>query len=179
MGHSNIFLVGMMGAGKTTVGRALATRMKREFVDTDRLLVDRTGVPVATVFEIEGEEGFRKRESAILREVCEHDERVVATGGGIVLAEENLAVMREAGTVVYLRARIESRWDRTRHDSSRPLLATANPRERLAELLKQREPLYRAAAHIVVDSGPQSAATLVNRVLAALRAQSTGAASAP
>jgi len=179
MGHSNIFLVGMMGAGKTTVGRALATRMKREFVDTDRLLVDRTGVPVATVFEIEGEEGFRKRESAILREVCEHDERVVATGGGIVLAEENLAVMREAGTVVYLRARIESLWERTRHDSSRPLLATANPRERLAELLKQREPLYRAAAHIVVDSGPQSAATLVNRVLAALRAQSAGAASAP
>jgi len=179
MGHSNIFLVGMMGAGKTTVGRALATRMKREFVDTDRLLVDRTGVPVATVFEIEGEEGFRRRESAILREVCEHDERVVATGGGIVLAEENLAVMRGAGTVVYLRARIESLWERTRHDSSRPLLATTNPRERLAELLKQREPLYRAAAHIVVDSGPQSAATLVNRVLAALRAQSAGAASAP
>ena len=128
MGHSNIFLVGMMGAGKTTVGRALATRMKREFVDTDRLLVDRTGVAVATVFEIEGEEGFRRRESAILREVCEHDERVVATGGGIVLAEENLQVMRESGTVVYLRARLESLWERTRHDSSRPLLKTANPR---------------------------------------------------
>jgi shikimate kinase len=178
MGHSNIFLVGMMGAGKTTVGRALATRMKREFVDTDRVLVDRTGVPVATVFEIEGEEGFRRRESAILREVCEQDERVVATGGGIVLAEENLQVMRESGTVVYLRARLESLWERTRHDSSRPLLATANPRERLAELLTQREPLYRAAAHVVVDSGPQSAATLVNRVLAALRARPAGAASA-
>jgi len=178
MGHSNIFLVGMMGAGKTTVGRALATRMKREFVDTDRLLVDRTGVAVAIVFEIEGEEGFRRRESAILREVCEQDERVVATGGGIVLAEENLQVMRESGTVVYLRARLESLWERTRHDSSRPLLATPNPRERLSELLKQREPLYRAAAHIVVDSGPQSAATLVNRVLAALRSRSAGAASA-
>jgi shikimate kinase len=179
MGHSNIFLVGMMGAGKTTVGRALATRMKREFVDTDRLLVDRTGVPVTTVFEIEGEEGFRRRESAILREICEDDERVVATGGGIVLDEENWRVMRESGTVVYLRARLESLWERTRHDSSRPLLATANPRERLAELLKQREPLYRAAAHIIVDSGPQSAAKLVNRVLAALRAASSGAASAP
>jgi len=178
MGHSNIFLVGMMGAGKTTVGRALATRMKREFVDTDRLLVDRTGVAVAIVFEIEGEEGFRRRESAILREVCEQDERVVATGGGIVLAEENLQVMRESGTVVYLRARLESLWERTRQDSSRPLLATPNPRERLSELLKQREPLYRAAAHIVVDSGPQSAATLVNRVLAALRSRSAGAASA-
>jgi shikimate kinase len=179
MGHSNIFLVGMMGAGKTTVGRALATRMKREFVDTDRVLVERTGVPVATVFEIEGEEGFRRRESAVLQEVCEQDELIVATGGGIVLDEANRRVMREAGTVVYLRARLESLWERTRHDSSRPLLATPDPRGRLAELLRVREPLYREAAHIVVDSGPQSASTLVNRVLAALRARSPGAASTP
>ena len=179
MGHSNIFLVGMMGAGKTTVGRALARRMKREFVDTDRLLVDRTGVPVATVFEIEGEEGFRKRESALLQEVCEGDEQVVATGGGIVLAEENRRAMRGAGTVVYLRARLESLWERTRHDGSRPLLATADRRARLAELLHQREPLYQDAAHIVVESGPQSASTLVNRVLAALRSRQPGTATRP
>ena len=177
MGHSNIFLVGMMGAGKTTVGRALAHRMKREFVDTDRLLVERTGVPVATVFEIEGEEGFRRRESTVLHEVCEQDGRVVATGGGIILSEENRAVMREAGTVIYLRARIESLWERVRHDSSRPLLATAEPRARLAQLLEEREPMYRDAAHIVVDSGPQSASTLVGRVLSALRAREAGAAS--
>ena len=177
MGHSNIFLVGMMGAGKTTVGRALATRMKREFVDTDRLLVDRTGVAVATVFEIEGEEGFRRRESAILREVCEQDERVVATGGGIVLAEENLQVMRESGTVVYLRARLESLWERTRHDSSRPLLKTANPRGTLAELLAIREPLYREAAHVIVDTGSQSASSLANKVVSALRAHDAGLAS--
>jgi len=179
MGHSNIFLVGMMGAGKTTLGRALAARMKREFVDTDRLLVDRTGVPVATVFEIEGEDGFRRRESAVLREVCEQEALVVATGGGIVLSEENRRVMRESGTVIYLRARVESLWERTRHDSNRPLLATPNPREKLAELLNQREPLYREVAHITVDSGPQSATTLVNRVLAALRAESKGAAKSP
>jgi shikimate kinase len=179
MGHSNIFLVGMMGAGKTTVGRALASRMKREFVDTDRLLVDRTGVPVATVFEIEGEEGFRRRESSVLEEICEQDERVVATGGGIVLAESNRRLMRECGTVVYLRARLESLWERTRHDTSRPLLATPNPKARLAELLKQREHLYRDAAHVIVESGPQSAATLVNRVLAALRTREQGAARAP
>lgn len=179
MGHSNIFLVGMMGAGKTTVGRALASRMKREFVDTDRVLVDRTGVPVATVFEIEGEEGFRRRESDVLEEVCAEDGRVVATGGGIVLAEENRRLMREHGTVIYLRARLESLWERTRHDSSRPLLATPNPKARLAELLKQREPLYRDVAHLIVDSGPQSASTLVNRVLAALRAREQGAARAP
>ena len=179
MGHSNIFLVGMMGAGKTTLGRALAARMKREFVDTDRLLVDRTGVPVATVFEIEGEDGFRRRESAVLREVCEQEALVVATGGGIVLSEENRRVMRESGTVIYLRARVESLWERTRHDSNRPLLATPNPRDKLAELLSQREPLYREVAHITVDSGPQSATTLVNRVLAALRAESKGAAKSP
>jgi shikimate kinase len=179
MGHSNIFLVGMMGAGKTTVGRALASRMKREFVDTDRVLVDRTGVPVATVFEIEGEEGFRRRESDVLQELCEEDGRVVATGGGIVLAEANRRLMREHGTVIYLRARLESLWERTRHDTSRPLLATPNPKARLTELLKQREPLYREAAHLIVDSGPQSASTLVNRVLAALRARETGAARAP
>ena len=179
MDRSNIFLVGMMGAGKTTVGRALAQRMKREFVDTDRVLVERTGVAVATVFEIEGEEGFRKRESAVLQEVCEQDGRVIATGGGIVLAAENRRVMRECGTVVYLRARLESLWERTRHDTSRPLLATPNPKARLAELLTQREPLYREVAHVIVDSGPQSASTLVNRVLAALRTREQGAASAP
>jgi shikimate kinase len=179
MGRSNIFLVGMMGAGKTTVGRALARKMKRDFVDTDRVLVERTGVAVATVFEIEGEEGFRKRESAVLRELCEEDGRVIATGGGIVLAPENRDVMRDSGTVVYLRARLESLWERTRHDTSRPLLATPNPRARLAELLTQREPLYRDVAHVIVDSGPQSAATLVNRVLAALRTREQGAASRP
>ncbi|MBC8023709.1 MAG: shikimate kinase, partial [Burkholderiales bacterium] len=147
MGHSNIFLVGMMGAGKTTVGRSLAHRLRREFVDTDRLLVDRTGVAVATVFEIEGEEGFRRRESTLLHEVCDHDDRVVATGGGIVLSEENRRVMREAGTVIYLRARLESLWERTRHDATRPLLATPDPRARLAELLREREPLYQDTAH--------------------------------
>jgi shikimate kinase len=179
MGHSNIFLVGMMGAGKTTVGRALAARTKRAFVDTDRVLVERTGVPVATVFEIEGEEGFRRRETSVLEEVCEEDGRVVATGGGIVLAEVNRRLMREHGTVVYLRARVESLWERTRQDASRPLLATPNPKARLAELLKEREPLYREVAHVIVDSGPQSASTLVNRVLAALRAREQGAARAP
>jgi shikimate kinase len=177
MGQSNIFLVGMMGAGKTTVGRALAHRLRREFVDTDRVLVERTGVPVATVFEIEGEEGFRKRETAVLHELGGRDDCVIATGGGIVLAEENRRVMRESGTVVYLRARLESLWERTRHDSSRPLLATPDPRGRLEELLREREPLYRDAAHLVVDSGSQSAATLVNRVVAALRARQAGGAS--
>src|SRR5438105_3047637 len=162
---TNIFLVGMMGAGKTTLGRALAQRLEREFVDTDRLLVERTGVPVATIFEVEGEEGFRRRESAILAEIAASHARVVATGGGVVLLEANRRLMREAGTVVYLRARLDSLWERTRHDSTRPLLAAPNPRARLGQILEEREPLYREAAHVVVDTGSQSASTLVNRVV--------------
>ena len=165
----NVFLVGMMGAGKTTLGKALARRRGQEFVDTDRLLVERTGVPVTTIFEFEGEEGFRKRETALLCEVATRSGCVVATGGGAVLAAENRRAMREAGTVVYLRARLESLWERLRHDSTRPLLATADPRATLAAILEQRDPLYREAAHLVVDTGAQAASTLVNRVVGALR----------
>jgi shikimate kinase len=165
----NIFLIGMMGAGKTTLGRGLARRLGREFVDCDRALVERTGVPVATIFEIEGEEGFRRRESGVLRELAARGGCVIATGGGAVLAEANRTLMRSTGTVVYLKARIESLWERTRHDSTRPLLATPDPRARLAELLAEREPLYRDAAHVVVETGQQSPATAVARVLAALR----------
>jgi shikimate kinase len=165
----NIFLVGMMGAGKTTLGKALAARLGREFVDTDRELVERTGVPVATIFEIEGEAGFRKRESALLAEMATRSGCVVATGGGAVLSADNRAVMRENGIVVYLRARLESLWERTRQDTARPLLATADPRQRLAELLADREPLYREAAHVVVDTGAQAASTVLTRLLEALR----------
>lgn len=164
----NVYLVGMMGAGKTTLGKALAQKTGREFVDTDRLVVERTGVPVATVFEFEGEQGFRRRESAIIAELAQRSGCVVATGGGAILAEENRQAMRASGTVVYLRARLESLWERTRHDTSRPLLATADPRATLASLLEQRDPLYREAAHVIVDTGSQSAATLVGRVLGAL-----------
>jgi shikimate kinase len=176
MGRGNIFLVGMMGAGKTTLGRALAQRLRMAFVDTDRVMVERTGVPVATIFEIEGEDGFRKRESALLEEMAEADSQVIATGGGAVLAERNREVMRQHGTVIYLRAQVDALWERTRHDSSRPLLKTADPHATLTALLEKRDPLYRDAAHIIVDTGAQSAATLVNRVLAALRQNAAGIA---
>jgi len=171
-----IFLVGMMGAGKTTLGKALAQRLEREFVDTDRFLVQRTGVSVATIFEIEGEEGFRRRESAVLSELADRPDCVVATGGGAILDPENRRLMREHGTVVYLRARLDSLWERTRHDTHRPLLKTDDPRATLAELLEARDPLYREAAHLVVDTGFQSATTLVGRVVAALSQRSSGAA---
>lgn len=174
MARGTVFLIGMMGSGKTTLGRALAHRLDLPFADTDRILVDRTGVPVTTIFEIEGEDGFRRRESAVLAELAEGEPHVVATGGGAVLAAANRELMRAHGTVVYLRARLEHLWERTRHDTTRPLLATPNPRATLAELMQVRDPLYREAAHIVVDTGSQAAASLVARVEAALRTHEGG-----
>ena len=175
MGRGNIFLVGMMGAGKTTIGKALARHLGRAFVDSDRVLAERTGVAVATIFEIEGEEGFRRRERAIIAELAEGEDHVVATGGGSILAEENRRAMRAAGTVVFLRARVESLWERTRHDTSRPLLATPDPRGKLQALLAEREPLYHEAAHVVVDTGSQSTQTVVKRIAAALASREASA----
>ena len=172
---TNLFLVGMMGAGKTTIGKSLAARLGRRFVDTDKLLVERTGVPVATIFEVEGEGGFRRREAALLAELAQESACVVATGGGAILDPANRRVMREHGTVVYLRARVDSLWERTRHDTHRPLLATPDPRGTLARLLAERDPLYQEAAHLVVDTGQQSTGTILNRVAAALQRHASGA----
>ena len=175
MGRGNIFLVGMMGAGKSTIGKALARHLGREFVDSDRVLAERTGVAVATIFEIEGEGGFRRREAMVIAELAKGEDRVVATGGGSILAAENRHAMRESGTVVYLRARVESLWERTRHDTSRPLLATPDPRAKLQALLAEREPLYREAAHVTVDTGSQGTQTVVKRILAALASHASSA----
>lgn len=167
----NVFLVGMMGAGKTTVGKVLARRLGREFVDCDREILERTGVPIATIFEIEGEAGFRRRESAVLAELARRPGVVVATGGGAVISEENRRVMRESGTVVYLHASLDHLYERTRRDSVRPLLAKGDRRATLAELLSTRDPLYREAAHIVVESGSPSAGSLAGRIAQAIEAR--------
>jgi shikimate kinase len=165
MEPGNIYLVGMMGAGKSTVGRALARRLGRDFVDSDREIVARTGVPIATIFEIEGEEGFRSREMAVLADLAARRDTVIATGGGAVLADENRRLMRESGTVVYLHASVDHLFDRTRHDLMRPLLAAGDRRETLATLLKARDPLYREVAHLVMESGSPSAGSLASRII--------------
>jgi len=171
MNPGNVFLVGMMGAGKSTVGKALARRLGREFVDCDREIVERTGVPIATIFEIEGEAGFRRREAAVLAELSARRGAVVATGGGAVLDAENRRLMRENGTVVYLHAALEHLHERTRRDLARPLLAKGDRRAALASLLDARDALYREVAHIVVESGSPSAGSLAARIADALAAR--------
>ena len=160
----NIFLVGMMGAGKTSVGRVLAKRLNKVFQDSDHVIEERTGVKIPVIFEIEGEPGFRSREAAVLDELTVLDNVVLATGGGAVLASENRERLHARGTVVYLRASVKDLLNRTRHDKNRPLLQTADPRARLNELFETRDPLYREVAHITIDTGSQSLASLVNRL---------------
>lgn len=163
-----IILVGMMGAGKTTVGRRLAARLGRDFVDADREIEARCGVPIATIFELEGEPGFRRRERAMLEKLVALPDIVLATGGGAVLAEENRRLLRERGWVVYLKAATPELWSRLRRDRTRPLLQTPNPRERIAQLLAQREPLYEAVAHCTVHSTHQPVDALVDHIIDAL-----------
>jgi len=160
----SIFLVGMMGAGKTSVGRVLAKRLQKTFCDSDHVIEDRTGVKIPVIFEIEGEAGFRARESAVVDELTALRDIVLATGGGVVLSEKNRDVLRTRGTVVYLRASVRDLLNRTRHDKNRPLLQAADPRARLTELYEIRDPLYREVAHLTVDTGNQSLTSLVNRL---------------
>jgi shikimate kinase len=161
----NIFLVGLMGAGKTTVGRQLARRLGKQFYDTDHEIEHRTGVRVAVIFEIEGEPGFRAREAQVLEALTALDDVVLATGGGAVLDPANRARLRDRGFVIYLHAQPRDLHHRTRHDKSRPLLADADPLARLEELHRVRDPLYREVADLVVETGRQSVGHLVESLL--------------
>jgi shikimate kinase len=166
--NANLILVGMMGAGKTTVGRLLARRLKLAFHDSDEEIERRCGVRVPVIFEIEGEAGFRAREAQAIAALCTLDGVVLATGGGAVLAEENRRRLAEHGTVIYLHARPGHLWQRVRHDRNRPLLATPDPQRKLDELYTVRDPLYREVADIVVDTGKQSVQALAKELLARL-----------
>ncbi|MDR0441084.1 MAG: shikimate kinase [Candidatus Accumulibacter sp.] len=161
----NIYLVGLMGAGKTTIGRSLAKRLEMRFLDTDKEIESRTGVTIATIFEIEGEEGFRKRESRIVQETAAQNGCVVATGGGSVLREENRVAMRESGFVVYLNVTPATLLERTRHDKKRPLLQVADPLSRLTQLFAMRDSLYRTVADIVVEEERMSAQGILQHLL--------------
>ena len=161
----NIYLVGLMGAGKTTVGRQLAKRLGRQFYDSDHEIVQRTGVPIPTIFEIEGEEGFRRREMQAIAELTASAEIVLATGGGVVLNPENRSRLHNTGWVVYLNVPPALLFERTRHDRNRPLLRVSDPLAKLEELHRQRDPLYRETAHTIVEGSQLVASGIVQHLL--------------
>jgi len=161
----SIFLIGMMGAGKSTVGRLLAKQLDYQFIDADRELEARSGVPIPTIFAVEGEAGFRRREIVLLDELTQRAGVVLATGGGAILDAVLSQSMRARGLVIYLRASADEIFRRTRQDRTRPLLQTANPRARIDELLAEREPLYEEAAHLVFQSAASNPRRLVARLI--------------
>jgi shikimate kinase/3-dehydroquinate synthase len=167
---NNIFLVGLMGAGKTTIGRMLARRLGMTFVDSDHEIEARTGASIPWIFEIEGEASFRRREAEMIRELSGQKGLVLATGGGAVLNPDNRDCLAGRGTVVYLRASVGSILQRTAHDKNRPLLQTADPRKKLEELTAQREPLYREIADLVIDTGRPNVQSMVQTILDQLAA---------
>jgi len=166
----NIFLVGPMGAGKSTVGRALARALGKRFVDSDKAIEKRTGASIALIFDVEGEAGFRRREQAVIDELTALDEVVLATGGGAVLDEENRAHLMSRGFVVYLSAPAELLIERTTRDRSRPLLQTEDPAARVRELLAVRDPVYRQVADAVVQTDRRSARHVVKEIQSRLEA---------
>lgn len=156
MRKSVIFLVGPMGAGKSTIGRLLASELSYNFRDSDRVIEERTGADIPWIFDMEGEEGFRERETAVLQELAGEQATVVATGGGIVLREQNRVLMKSAGYVCYLTASIDQLVERTARDKKRPLLQVENPRQKIIDLLTLRDPLYQSAADFIVNTDRRS-----------------------
>ena len=169
--NNNIFLVGLMGAGKTTIGRLLARKLNRRFVDADHEIEARTGATIPWIFEIEGEACFRRREADVIRDLSAQQGLVLATGGGAVLDPKSRALLAERGTVIYLRASIGSILQRTAHDKNRPLLQTADPRGKLEQLWTERDPLYREIADLVIDTGRPNVQSMVQTILDQLAAQ--------
>ncbi|HWZ48233.1 MAG TPA: bifunctional shikimate kinase/3-dehydroquinate synthase AroKB [Herbaspirillum sp.] len=167
----SIFLVGLMGSGKTTIGRALAKKLNMRFVDSDHEIESRTGASIPVIFEVEGEASFRQREADVIRVLTALDNIVLATGGGAVLLPENRAFLKSRGTVIYLRTGITQILQRTGKDKNRPLLQTPDPRKRLEEMSRQREPLYREVAHVVIETGRPNLQYLVHAILSQLNAQ--------
>lgn len=165
----NVFLIGPMGAGKTTVGKLLAEEMGLEFLDTDREIEERTGADIGWIFDVEGEEGFRKREAAMLDELTTRTGVLVATGGGVVLREENRKRLVSRGTVVYLDAPLDQQVERTSRDRNRPLLQDGEPREILENMQSERDPLYREIADHVFRADKRSARVLASEIARALR----------
>jgi len=168
---TRIFLVGPMGAGKSTIGRQLAEQLGLAFDDTDQEIQRRTGVDIPTIFEFEGEAGFRTRERQVVDDLTQADGQVLATGGGVIMDADNRRHLSSRGLVVYLYCSPEQQYERTYRDRNRPLLQTEDPRARLEELMALRDPLYRETADVVVSTERRSAAAVVRDIIRHLEAE--------
>ncbi|MEJ2621964.1 MAG: shikimate kinase AroK [Candidatus Thiodiazotropha sp.] len=164
MQAQNIFLIGPMGAGKTTVGRQLADYFRKEFIDSDLEIQRRTGVDIPTIFEFEGESGFRQREQEVIEELTKRDEVVLATGGGAVIREANRKVLSSRGVVIYLHCTVQQQYDRTHRDKNRPLLQTENPMAKLKSLMAERDPLYRQTADLLISTEGRNTQAVVQDI---------------
>ncbi len=160
----NIFLVGPMGAGKSTIGRQLAEALGYRFLDTDQEIQRRTGVDIPTIFEFEGEEGFRSRERQVVEDLAQQDGIVLATGGGVVLLPENRQQLAARGFVIYLHCSPEQQFARTSRDRNRPLLDTQDPLQRLRDLMTEREPIYRQVADMMVSTERRGTSSVVKEI---------------
>lgn len=164
----NFILIGAMGSGKTTVGKQLAKKSRMDFVDSDHMIEDRCGVSLSTIFDIEGEEGFRKRETKMLKELCALSGVVLATGGGAITSEENRILLRKSGFVIYLKTTIETQIARTQKTGNRPLLENVDIELKLTELMDQRGSLYEQEADLTVMSGNRVVSKVVDEILQAV-----------
>jgi shikimate kinase len=165
MSHRNIILIGPMGSGKSTIGNIIARRLHREFQDSDHFIEDRTGVDVARIFDVEGEQGFRDRESNALTELLSENNRVIATGGGSVLRRQNQQLLKQKGYIVFLDTTVNQQMQRLQRDKKRPLLQTENPRERLESLLLERRPIYLDLADLAVKTDKRMARRLATDII--------------
>jgi len=156
-----------MGSGKTTVGKQLAKRLRMDFVDSDHMIEERCGVSISTIFDIEGEDGFRKRETKMLNELCERPSVVLATGGGAIVTEENRILLRK-GFVVYLNTSIETQLARTQKNQNRPLLENVDAETKLKQLMEERGKLYEQEADLIVVSGDRVVSKVVDEIMLAL-----------
>jgi shikimate kinase len=170
MHRGNLFLVGMPGCGKSTLGRLLARRLDKRFYDADVELERRLGVSIPVIFELEGEHGFRDREEAVLADLVTQTNIVLSTGGGVVLRPANRERLKEGGTVLYLHATPDTLWERTRHSKHRPLLQAPDPFARVQELYATRDALYREVADFVIESDREQVNRLAHRLEQQLRA---------
>jgi len=163
--NNNIYLIGPMAAGKSTVGKLLAKKLCREFYDTDAEIINCTGVEISLIFELEGEEGFRARETDTLKKLSGLTNAVIATGGGVVLSEENREILQATGQVVYLKCSVDQQLKRTQFDTKRPLLQIANPRAKLEELMVLRAPIYESIADITISTNKTNSKRVINTIL--------------